>query len=273
MNIFYVYLLLDPLNDYLPFYIGKGKNKRARTHLYETKENTENLRKWHKIQKIREAGFEPVIQYWSTNMEENAAYDLEKDLIERFGRAKINENGILTNICKDLRPPTRKQSGELNHRFGKHWTEQDKDKQRAIALANGNRPPSNKGSKHNEATKSKMSAASKGKPKSPEHRRKLSEAAKKITRGRPSAATIEKIRQSNVGIKKRSRTPEEREINSERARQMWENMSDTKKAARSEKARQRWAQKTDKEKALFCRKVREAWDRRKDKLTKRDNMV
>jgi hypothetical protein len=41
---YYVYQYIDPRNN-LPFYIGKGKGKRYQTHLFETADNTENLKK------------------------------------------------------------------------------------------------------------------------------------------------------------------------------------------------------------------------------------
>lgn len=102
---FYVYLLLDPTNYYLPFYIGKGKNDRWKNHLNETKENTDNKRKYYKIQKLLKEEYEIIHIKWQENMSEENAYNLETDLIKRFGREGIDKDGILTNICLDKRPP------------------------------------------------------------------------------------------------------------------------------------------------------------------------
>ena len=100
---YYVYILLDPRYDNQPFYVGKGCGKRANTHLNETKNNTENILKFNKIEKIRKDGFEPIIEYHSTDMLEKDAYDLETQFIQKYGR--IIDGGILTNICLDNRPP------------------------------------------------------------------------------------------------------------------------------------------------------------------------
>ncbi len=130
MSSYYVYLLLDPTNYYLPFYIGKGKDLRWQSHLKETT-NPENKRKHALIQKIRAAGEEPVHIKWEENMEEGDAYDLEIELIKKFGRYNYDPGGILMNISLDNRPPPASIS-----RVGK---------------------------KHSEATKKKMSDARRGK--------------------------------------------------------------------------------------------------------------
>lgn len=111
---YYVYMLLDPMNYYLPFYIGKGSNNRAWVHLLESKSNTDNIRKYYKIQKIRKRGNEPSVIIWKDELYENEAYDLERDLIATFGRKNIDRDGILTNICSDNRPP-----GKLNKKHKK----------------------------------------------------------------------------------------------------------------------------------------------------------
>ena len=51
MSIYFVYQLLDPITN-LPFYIGKGKNDRAKTHLWGTSKSN-NPRKDKKILEIR----------------------------------------------------------------------------------------------------------------------------------------------------------------------------------------------------------------------------
>ena len=133
MNTYYVYILCDPRRNDQPFYVGKGKGRRARVHLGKGRK-TDNPWKTAKTKKIREAGLEPIIQYYATDLTEDAAYDLESELIKRCGRAKIDEGGNLTNMCIDARPPPyptgqpmrediRKkigdgQRGEKNHQHG-----------------------------------------------------------------------------------------------------------------------------------------------------------
>ena len=97
-NIFYTYLLLDPRNFYLPFYVGKGKNKRAESHLKETNINkTDNEIKFRIIQNIRKTNQEPIIFYWNKNLSEIESLKLEKELILKFGRINMG-TGILSNL-------------------------------------------------------------------------------------------------------------------------------------------------------------------------------
>lgn len=57
---YYVYGLSDPRKNNQPFYIGKGCGDRAKAHLSKTVDNTENVHKVRKINRIREAGLEPL---------------------------------------------------------------------------------------------------------------------------------------------------------------------------------------------------------------------
>ena len=178
---YYVYLLLDPRHDNLPFYVGKGKKDRAKAHLYETEDTTENIRKVRKIKSIRKAGLEPIIYYHTVELEEDAAYALESALIKKYGRAKIDEGGILTNICVDNRPPVRygphpeeirkkigdAQRGELNHRYGVPWSEEEKQQRSEFNKANGIRPPVRSGPMSAEQ-KAAISLGNKGKKRSAE---------------------------------------------------------------------------------------------------------
>lgn len=119
-NIYYVYKLIDPRNKQ-PFYVGKGQNDRWKIHLKETIDTTDNKRKFYKIQKILRLGLEVKADFVQKNMNEDSAYDLEAEQIQKYGRQKLDENGILTNICLDNRPPntpkTEKQKQELSARM------------------------------------------------------------------------------------------------------------------------------------------------------------
>ena len=104
---YYVYQLVDPRNNQ-PFYIGKGKGRRAKTHLWEIPE-TRNIYKENKISNIRSDGLEPKIEYIAENIiDEDLAYDIETSMIKKYGRKGYDKNGILTNICLDNRPPNHK---------------------------------------------------------------------------------------------------------------------------------------------------------------------
>jgi len=104
---YYVYELVDP-RDNQPFYVGKGKGRRAETHLWEVPE-TRNTYKENKIQSIRRSGFEPEIRYVANNIEDNElAYSIESFLIKKYGRKGYDKDGILTNICENAKPPNHK---------------------------------------------------------------------------------------------------------------------------------------------------------------------
>jgi hypothetical protein len=106
---YYVYQYIDPRNN-LPFYIGKGKGKRYQTHLFETADNTENLKKYAYIQGLRNKGLMPTIEIVLDNLSEDQAYHLEESLIIKYGRKDIDPQGILTNICLDNQPPHQEWS-------------------------------------------------------------------------------------------------------------------------------------------------------------------
>lgn len=110
---YYVYLLKDP-TTMLPFYVGKGKGKRAQYHTKQNQQgkNTENPYKDHVIRQILNEGLSPTIEYVFWSSDEKAAYDFEEELIVKYGRKRYDPNGILTNLCKDNRPPHDEYSEE-----------------------------------------------------------------------------------------------------------------------------------------------------------------
>ena len=104
---FYVYELTDPRTG-MPFYVGKGTGARAKTHFWEIPA-TRNIHKENKINAIRQAGLEPTIRYVVENIEdEDIAYAIEEALIQKYGRKGYEQDGILTNICINSRPPNHK---------------------------------------------------------------------------------------------------------------------------------------------------------------------
>ncbi len=146
-NNYYVYLWLNPLKDYQPFYVGKGKDERAVKHLkeckHETYETAKNKRKYFTVKKIIEAGLEPSIKYYKRKLYEEEAYTLETKLIKEHGRKGIDENGILDNIMlehfhppggkKGMKMPPRSEEHRKNwikSRTGSTWTEEQKERRR-----------------------------------------------------------------------------------------------------------------------------------------------
>jgi hypothetical protein len=120
---YYVYELIDPRVN-LPFYVGKGKDKRVYFHLSEkSRAKSDNFKKFDKIKKIRKEGYEPEIKIVNYFEDENNAYEYEEQLIKTYGRKDIDEGGILTNICESSRPPKLK-GRTYQEIYGDKWEEQ-----------------------------------------------------------------------------------------------------------------------------------------------------
>ncbi len=99
MTCYYVYGLTDPRKNNQFFYIGKGKGKRWRKHLTETKCKTDNPRRFNCIEAIRNDGLTPGVIFIENNLEQSDALYLEETLIRKYGRMTYDPGGILTNIC------------------------------------------------------------------------------------------------------------------------------------------------------------------------------
>lgn len=172
---FYVYVYIDPrkepttINGYTfagePFYIGKGKEKRAWTHLKESSSRATNTLKHGKIQRIRQSGVEPIVELMVTGLSEEDALRLEREWIASIGtKWTIAEipRGPLTNMtsggegyslseehkAKCARP------GEQNGMFGRTHT--DEVKQRLSEFR--------KTFRHTEETKAEMKRTRNSKP-------------------------------------------------------------------------------------------------------------
>jgi hypothetical protein len=107
---FYVYVLLDPRKpgnydygrlkfDYEPFYVGKGKGRRDRSHfrMGNVRADTNRMFTKHKVNTILAilgAGLEPLVQRVRTEATEDVAYRLEIRAIAMIGRRPA---GPLTN--------------------------------------------------------------------------------------------------------------------------------------------------------------------------------
>jgi hypothetical protein len=154
---------------------------------------------------IRKAGLEPVIHYHTVGLEEDAAYALETTLIRKYGRAKIDEGGVLTNICIDNRPPIRygpcppeiakkigdAQRGELNHRYGASWSEEEKKRRSEFNKAQGIKPPVRSGPMSDEQ-KAAIGQGNKGKRRSAETCAHFS----KIRKGKKNGPFSEEAKQA-----------------------------------------------------------------------------
>lgn len=189
---YYVYELIDPRVN-IPFYVGKGKNDRVYFHLSEkSRAKSDNERKFNKIKKIRECGYEPEIKIVKYFDNEDDAYFYEELLIQKYGRIRYDENGILTNICESSRPPKLK-GRTYKEMYGDNWEEQIEKRRKAQIDAGGYGPK-----KHSEETKKKISEKVSGKnnpsygiPCSEEKKRKISEKAKeRFAKGFKSPSSV-----------------------------------------------------------------------------------
>lgn len=102
---YYVYVYKDPFTM-LPFYIGKGTNKRYLDHANKPYQSFKRVQ--DKITSIRNKDAEPIIEFAHTNLQEDVAYILEEELIIKYGRKDIDPGGILMNICLGAQPPVYK---------------------------------------------------------------------------------------------------------------------------------------------------------------------
>lgn len=115
---YYVYELKYPETN-IPFYVGKGKDRRAKYHTMRNKKGfyTENRYKDNVIRQILATGTDPVIEYVFYSENENVAYDYEESLIKKYGRKLFEDYGILTNICESSRPPHAEYTPERREKY------------------------------------------------------------------------------------------------------------------------------------------------------------
>jgi hypothetical protein len=91
---YYTYVYYDPRkNPPEPIYVGKGKGKRYLSHL----KKTHNQFFERKLNKIKSAGLEPIIEKIHVNLTCDEALELEKTLIQKYKRANSTNEGTLCN--------------------------------------------------------------------------------------------------------------------------------------------------------------------------------
>jgi len=107
MKEYYVYAILDPRNkkeiifknykfEFVPFYIGYGKNNRINEHLNHKRELTRKCHKSSMIISLLNIGLTPILFKIEENLSFEEANNLEIELINIIGRLDKN-TGILTN--------------------------------------------------------------------------------------------------------------------------------------------------------------------------------
>ena len=114
-NEYYVYLYLR--EDGTPYYVGKGKGNRAFSN---------NRRTYHRPED------ESRIVFPAKSLTENEAFELEKELIAKYGR-KNNNTGILRNLTdggdgQSGRIPSQKSRDKMSISSKKFWCDLDRVK-------------------------------------------------------------------------------------------------------------------------------------------------
>ena len=141
---YYVYEYVDPATK-IPFYIGKGQGDRRFYHLKNLNDVT-NPHKTNKIKKLLKEGLRPIINLIKTGLTETQSFELEKELIKKYGRFDLG-HGSLLNLSdggegKSGWVPTEEYrinmsnstKGDKNGMFGKTHTEETKNKIREKSI-------------------------------------------------------------------------------------------------------------------------------------------
>ncbi len=204
---FYVYAYLDPLKPgrfltsnisflFEPFYIGKGKNKRAYCHTTKGELN-KNTHKSYRIKSIISQGQDPfVILLYKDIVDEQIALELETSLISELGTRSLicgGHFGPLTNQKLEGQNAAyslesrQKMSNSAKSRPRKPHSEETKAKMRESSkkyseIRSLRCTQQFKGKKLSKQRCDGLSALHKGKTISAEHRASISKYAKERIR-------------------------------------------------------------------------------------------
>lgn len=187
---YYIYVYLDPrkpgkytyegMNGYCfyfePFYVGKGKGGRKYRHIKYARKNVDNITKFknnhmlNKCAQMLREGIEPIIKTYKSNLFEETAWEIEKNLIKVIGRKK--EGGPLSNYH---------QGGKI----GPHDWHSEEMRKKISSKHPANQPNYTKeksprwGCKHSKETKRLLSELKLGTTLSDITKKRISESCKK----------------------------------------------------------------------------------------------
>ena len=167
----YVYTYSYPSG--VPFYVGKGRGRRLKVHLYDAKAGR-NTGKWavKVIAKLLRNGQEPIVKKIATGLDNEFACFVEEEFISKYGRRDLN-SGILVNCTKggdgglDLSPSVKQKqvdallSGGVQTRFTKGFVPWNKGKTPPPHVIEAARQ-ANLGRKQSEESKHKKSIVLRG---------------------------------------------------------------------------------------------------------------
>jgi len=157
---YYVYCYVDPATN-LPFYVGKGKQRRAYVHMSRPRDSNINKNKTrfkNKIEKMKRQGVTPKIIFLAQNIkDEDIAYAIEESYIKQYGRKGYDPKGILLNVCNSSKPPNFKGM-TYEEIYGKKKAKEQRELRSRLQKARGGYGPD----RHTTETKQKIKNASTG---------------------------------------------------------------------------------------------------------------
>lgn len=270
-NDFYVYVLLDPRKpgDYQygplkfkhePFYVGKGKGNRDKSHfrpgnIDADSKRYKNTKKTNKIRKIIEAGFYPAPVRIKSGVEESKAFLYEARAISLIGRGK---HGPLVN-CTDGGEGASgyKWSKDARERFADFWqswhqglTQEQRNSRAAMfSKINKERWESFTDSQRLAIGKAISDAA---KRRTPEEQLALSAKFREIQLGLPEKVQKAKNAKVSKGNKAHHKNLTEeqrqefREVRSKGVKRYWSSLTEEQRTKRAEAIASGYAKKSKK---------------------------
>ena len=173
---FYVYHYCDPESG-TPFYVGKGKGRRAYVHLTACKRPKHccyDAFFYKKLRKMLSKGIEPTIEIIQRFSKSEEALKFEVSDIKRIGRRNLGL-GPLTNL-------TDGGEGSLGYVISNETKQKISNALLGRVISKETRQKMGdfqRGKKYSEETRRKMSEASRGRQHTKETRRKIGEALHK----------------------------------------------------------------------------------------------
>lgn len=228
---YYTYIYYDPSRNNEPFYVGKGHNERAWSHL-KSKHGGPFM---NRLRKMIRNGIRPIIGLYS-GLEEEFAHLLEQELISKFGRKNLGK-GPLLNLTDGgegssglkMSDETKKKmsesrKGRISPMKGKRHSEEAKKK-----IGRSGEDNAFYGKKHTEETKQQHSELMKG---------RFAGDKNHFYGKTHDSEIIEKVRQQNIGRKHSEEAKSKiSEASKNRIRRPF---TDEEKKRMSESAKLRW---------------------------------
>jgi hypothetical protein len=192
VNVFYVYVYIDP-SDGVPFYIGKGKDKRAYKHLTASAMQTGLDKGWffyRKLRKLLASDTSPEIRFLCKELTEDQSFYWETFFITALGRRDI-KTGCLCNHTNGGDGPSHK-----GHQHSEETKALIAEKLREIRT----------GWTLPEETKQRIGDAHRGRVHTDEARARMAEGQKKRFARPFPAETRQKMSEARKGKKRSAET-------------------------------------------------------------------